>query len=176
MNCGFETGDFTDWTLTGNLGDISIAGGTYAHSGTYAAQFGAVGSPTFLTQDLSTVLGDTYNLAFFLENDLTCTAGACEFNVSWNGTQIYLSGTPTNFGYTEFTFSGLAATSSSTALQFSFQQNPSYYQFDDVVVTTSAITHTPEPGVLLLLSISLLGLAALAWKVDKSGLRDGVAS
>jgi hypothetical protein len=45
-NCGFETGDFTGWTLTGNPGFISIIssgtgnGGTSPNSGNFAAQRG----------------------------------------------------------------------------------------------------------------------------------------
>src|SRR5258708_183539 len=165
-NCGFETGDFSGWTLTGNSGFISIT--TNANSGNFAANFGAVGSPTFLTQtqNLTTTAGDTYNLSFFLQNDFGCAPGQCEFNVSWNGVQIFLDPTPTSFGYTQFTFSGLLATSNSTALQFSFQQNPSFYQFDDVVVT-QGFAVAAEPSSILLLTINLLAavVIGLGWKL-----------
>ena len=46
VNPGFETDNFTDWTLTGNSGFISIITNP-VHSGNFAASFGAIGSLTF---------------------------------------------------------------------------------------------------------------------------------
>ena len=70
VNGGFETGNFDGWTLTGNTGYLGVA--SYAaHSGNYGAFFGAIGSPTYLTQsqNLSTTAGDTYTLSFWLKNN-----------------------------------------------------------------------------------------------------------
>lgn len=41
-NGGFETGDFTGWTLGGNTGYTGVTG-SYAHSGNFGAYFGAGG-------------------------------------------------------------------------------------------------------------------------------------
>ena len=51
VNCGFETGDFTGWTLTGNTGFTGVTSGSpYVNSGTYGAYLGPVGSDGFLSQ------------------------------------------------------------------------------------------------------------------------------
>lgn len=88
-NGGFETGDFTDWTQSGNTGFIGVSN-NYPHSGTYAAQLGPGGSLGFITQNLITVPGQTYQLTYWLANTAG-GAGACcpsEFQTSWNGTVI----------------------------------------------------------------------------------------
>ncbi len=57
-NCGFETGDFTGWTLSGNTGN---RGGYYygvdaidAFSGNYGAYLGPFGAPLDLGENLVT--------------------------------------------------------------------------------------------------------------------------
>ena len=49
FNGGFETGDFTGWILSGNPipGTVDTAN---PHSGVYAADLIAAGSPTFIEQ------------------------------------------------------------------------------------------------------------------------------
>ena len=37
VNCGFETGDFTGWTQSGNTGFTGVSTGIYAYSGNYGA-------------------------------------------------------------------------------------------------------------------------------------------
>jgi Carbohydrate binding domain/PEP-CTERM motif len=155
VNGDFETGDFTGWTLTGNLGDLYVGNSPNApHSGSFAAELGEVGSPGFMAQDLATTPGGTYTLSFWLIG--TASAGPPNlFSASFGGTTLldlvnYQS--PTT--YTEFVYSGLVASSSSTTLQFGFQQNPSYAALDDVSVVQTGTTAIPEP--------SSLGLAAIA--------------
>jgi hypothetical protein len=64
LNPGFETGNFDDWTRSGNLGATAVNTGGYAHSGTYGAALGPVGSDGFLTQDITTIPGDLYDISF----------------------------------------------------------------------------------------------------------------
>ena len=42
-NCGFETGDFTGWTQSGNLGLHRRHRRRFAFSGNYAAYLGPIG-------------------------------------------------------------------------------------------------------------------------------------
>ena len=152
VNGGFETGDFTGWTLTGNSGFISIT--SDAHSGNSAASFGAVGSPTFLSQILPTTAGSNYSISFWLAN---LGGPANEFNVEWNGATLSLQTDLQPFPYTQGTFN-VVGTGSDT-LTFSFQQNPSFFHFDDVSVNVAGAV--PEPASLTLLGGALLGFGVL---------------
>ena len=154
-NGGFETGDFTGWTLTGNPGFIGIIGD--AHSGAFAAGFGAVGSPTFLSQTLTTTPGTAYKISYWLEN-LGGPANA--FNVEWNGSTVILQTDLLPFPYTQGTVNVVGT--GSDELTFSFQQNPSFFHIDDVSVSddvsASIARVVPEPA-----SLALLGGALLAF-------------
>jgi hypothetical protein len=165
LNGGFETGDFTDWALTGNPGFISIR--SPAHSGSFAASFGAIGSPTFLapSQNLTTTAGHQYSISFWLEND---GGPANLFSASFGGDTLLSLSDQSPFSYTQFTFTD-TATSSSTPLQFAFQQNPSFWLFDDVSVTDitaniTAAAAAPEPSTIAYTATGVLTLALLAWR------------
>jgi hypothetical protein len=108
QNPGFETGDFTDWTLTGNTGFTSVASGNqYVHSGTYGGQFGAVGSDGFLSQALSSG-SSLYDVSFWLYDD---GGGPNEnFTASLGGVTLFGLSSPGidgGFPYTESLPSGL---------------------------------------------------------------------
>src|ERR1700730_10015968 len=64
-NGGFETGDFTGWTQSGNTGFTGVDTDS-AHSGNFGAFSGPTGSEGFLSQTLNTVAGMAYDLSFFL--------------------------------------------------------------------------------------------------------------
>ena len=83
LNGDFEIGNFTSWTQSGNLSFTGVGSGN-AHSGTYAAYFGPVGSLGFISQNLTTVPGGTYDLTFWLKNaglqEVRSTMGAWQSN------------------------------------------------------------------------------------------------
>ena len=142
LNCGFETGDFTGWLVTGNTGATFVNGGGYANSGNIGAQLGPADSDGFLTQTLPTVAGPV-NLSFYL---ISPGGTPNDFTVNWDGIDIgpdLLNAGA--FTYTQYSYvlSGMG----SDTLQFQYRQDPAYWGLDDVVVTQES-TGTPEPGTI----------------------------
>jgi len=139
QNGGFETGDFTGWTLNGSSAydfvTTSSAISGMVHSGSYGAALGQYGSLAYLYQILATSPGQNYLLSLWLDNP-TNTYGATpnQFLVQWNGTTIF---NQTNLPYTAWTNLQfmVTATSASTVLQFGFDNNPWYLGLDDISIT-----------------------------------------
>lgn len=159
VNGGFETGDFTGWTQSGNADaffDITL---TTVHSGNYAGVFGPVDSLGFLSQTLSTMPGLTYDINFWLLN-ADGTHGANVFRFIWDGNTIVNSNNMAAFDYTLYSYS-LQATSFSTVLTFGFRHDPSHFALDDVSVDAP----TPEPVTFGLIGLGLMGLALLQRKL-----------
>jgi subtilase family serine protease len=147
QNGGFETGDFTGWTLAGNgvignniynavisagsLGDNT--GTNFIHSGTYGAFLGDNQIAT-LSQTLSTVSGQRYLLSFWLANPVS--GSGQQFLVNWNtnsaGTnQIFFLNNPPVLPWTNLTFVVTAA-GTNTTLQFGAANPPNGFGLDDV--------------------------------------------
>lgn len=138
-NGGFETGDFSGWLDDGN-GNVTTDP-NYVHSGTYGAEFGAVGSLGYINQTLATVPGTTYLLSFWLGSPDGATPN--EFQVSWAGTVLLDATDLPAFGWTNLQFA-VTATNSSTVLQFGLRDDPSELGLDDVsVVATTAPPPAP---------------------------------
>jgi len=157
QNGGFETGDLTGWSWTGsNDPNLNGVDQINPHSGLYGAYFGPEDSLDYLSQNITTTLGQSYKVNFWLQNFTGDTPS--EFSVSWNGiTQIDLVDS-SDFTYTEFTFTAVA-TSNSTPLIFGFRNDFYYFDLDDVKVT--AVTAVPLPATFLLFGPCLAGLAVM---------------
>lgn len=154
-NPGFETGNFSGWTQSGNLGFTGVANSPL-HTGAFAAFLGPVGSLGLLSQTIATTPGATYDLSFFLQSD---GRPANEFLVRWNGASVFDQVNLPAFGYTEKTFSGLVAMNATTTLDFGFRNDPGFLHLDDVSLNaTTAPTPTPEPATLLLLGTTAVGI------------------
>jgi hypothetical protein len=184
-NGGFETGDFSGWSASGNPSGctnfptgvlklnqvIPACGGfstftntTAPHSGTYAAFFGSPfpTSPGVINQDLATTPGGTYDLTFWLMNE----TGSTNSFIATFGSDTVLDLTNSDaFGWTKYTFDGLSAPTGDTPLTFTGYNLPSAWVLDDVSVTAASTgPPVPEPSALMLLISGVISLAALSLK------------
>jgi len=175
-NGGFETGDFSGWTLSSNSQPSqNTVTNAAPKSGVYAARLGQVDLgiiyPTHneatLSQTIQTVIGQDYTWSFWLANSkclgttYTNQCGTGDFSARFgdNTRTIVPFGAPTNpFDYVFFSFTD-TATSSSTTLSFTFLHNPGHWRLDDVSVTATAV---PLPAAAWLLASTLLGLFGVA--------------
>lgn len=183
VNGGFETGDFTGWTTNPapnggfpwavvSTTDLGVG---QPYSGTYYATNGCEGAgcldPTsgaWLTQVLTPMPGQTYNLAFAYDPS---AGGPAELAVQWGGSTVFDLATDdvSDPGYTLEIVDDLLATSVSTALTFLGRQDPSFDALDAV-----AVFPTPEPPTLVLFVSMLpgvIGVAAWRWRRPRAGVR-----
>ena len=170
QNGGFETGDFSDWTLVGNGGNIfnlqngvveanyfgfaSNAGAECVHSGAFGAYLGDANIAT-LSQRLVTVPGQKYLLSFWLDNPVSGTGE--HFLVNWNTNstatnQIYSLNNPPVLAWRKLTFV-VSATDTNTILQFGSENDQQAFGLDDVsVVAVFPPAWTSQPTNLTVLT------------------------
>lgn len=166
-NPGFETGNFSGWTLIDSSGLSNVGGDpAFAHSGTYHANLGTAPVPPgpsnigSLSQNIATTPGSFYDVSFWLANDITAGLSPTNsFRVLWNGATIFTL-TPNSgpFQYTNFSFFNLQATNPGTALEFVFQHDNDFFRLDDVSVNPSGV---PETGSTILMVLPVFGLFGL---------------
>ena len=154
-NGGFEAGDFTGWTLSGNVSGSTLVAPIAAHTGNFGALLGAIGSLNFLSQTLTTVPGTAYEITFW---QLFDGGLPNEFSVSWGGTVLSDLVNHAATPYAQYTLR-VVAPGPSTVLQFGSRDDPGFLRLDDVAVNSVA-----EPGTLLLLASSLAGLWGIRWR------------
>jgi hypothetical protein len=162
-NPGFETGDFTGWTVTG---DGILIDSSYPNTGNYDAAFGAPSNdpnPGVLSQSLATTPGQSYQLSFALMDEAGVFGDS--FTVSFGGFSQTIAGYQAPpfsgnlpSGYTSFTFRTLGAdvSGASTTLSFTGVNNTAAWNLDDVSVSAAV----PEPSTWALLLIAFAGFGA----------------
>ncbi len=134
LNGGFEMGNFSFWTMSGNLNSVYglvTSNSLYVHSGQYGAQLGPVGSPGYLSQTLTTSIGQWYLISLWLNTP--SGAAPNEFLVAWNGANLF---DQVNVGATGWTNLQFFATrpGTNTVLEIGLRNDPSYFALDDIMV------------------------------------------
>ena len=130
-NGGFETGDFSDWILSGIVaGNLVTNRSEDVQSGNYGARLGATGGLGYLSQTLPTAAGP-YLLSLWLHSP---GDKPNEFLVAWNGSTLFDQTNLPAIVWTNLQFL-VRATGSSTALEFGFRDDPSALGLDDISAT-----------------------------------------
>lgn len=168
QNCGFETGDATDWNTTNyNVnGDGNTTVDTSGpHTGNFALDLGnnlGMGDGTaIISQSFLDVAGDNLSVSFWLEkiSGQAETTPDNSFQASIAGVTdpvlLSLTNVP-GFDYTQYTFN-YTATGADT-LSFSGFDNFGNFELDDVVVLDTGVATTPEPTSIAVLGAGLAGL------------------
>jgi VPDSG-CTERM motif len=159
-NGGFEDGNFTGWTASGEGGVFGTSGGIAPHSGNFQAVF--TGGVSALTQSVATTPGASYTIDFFLASGVALPNS---FLVSWGGSTIFsLQDQSGPMGYTEYTFTETASTAS-TLLHFGFVEAEGGWFLDDVSVNPAGVGVPDAGSTLPLLGFASLGLVALRRKL-----------
>jgi hypothetical protein len=166
-NCGFETGDFTDWTLSGAyaLAQTNLFGvDSYdAYSGNFGAYFGNTASTPgtysaannlVMTQNVTLEQGRQYTLSFYLaQSTPTFTGYTNFFGVTFDGVSLLAeTGAAATNGFVEYTYT-VTGIYGANALAFSAQNDDGEWSLDDI-----DLTQIPEPSSTALLAAGVLGL------------------
>jgi hypothetical protein len=148
QNGGFETGDFTDWTLDGygynyNFVDNGTSWYIEPHSGNYFALMGGQnGDLAYLSQTIPTTNGQMYLFSSWVNSPDGETPN--EYNISWNGNILFDEVDMPALGWTNMQYF-VTATGNSTVIQFGFRDDPSYLGLDDVSVTPVTVPALQAP-------------------------------
>ncbi len=147
VNGGFETGDFSGWTLVGDPTANFVAGG-YVHTGINAAYLGQNGSLATLSQTFATTLGASYTLSFWFSGS---GDNPSEFIATVGSNRVLdLINPPFDSAYHLETFQ-FTAEAATTRLAFGARDDANYLNLDDVDVTPSVVVAEPASIVLLAL-------------------------
>jgi hypothetical protein len=180
VNPGFETGDLTGYTMTGNytIYDGVVGSNEDApHSGFYELELGnyASSGPAGVTQTITTAAGQSYDFSFYFANDGDNPAGSQLFNVTYDGNTLKSIDGETSSPYTLMSFTVLGTGSDTFGL--SGYSNSAYNDVDDISFTASAgaVSAVPELSTWLLMIAGIGGIGLMLRRAKKRvgfGFRD----
>jgi len=175
-NPGFETGDFTGWTLGGACTGVSPTSNGPCWSdvvnstpyglveGSYSGKFGAQPDPMTISQSITIPAADYYEVSFWMALTTGNPKGyagsgnplfdpANFLRVSWGGVQVGDLHDLDAAGWARYSFP-ITSTGAPMTLEFEIRQdNTGDFFLDDISIDI------PEPATLALIG---LGLACLA--------------
>ncbi len=161
-NGGFEIGNLSGWTQLDNSTPYNTeVQMDNPHTGSYYLNLGPSGSDGLLSQTLSTVAGETYQITFWLASDGQTPN---DFSATFGNQTLISQSNLASFDWTEFSYTA-AATSDSTVLQFGFRDDPGFLSLDDIGVSSicgdpGSTSAAPEPSTWELAGIAgLFGVA-----------------
>ena len=136
-NGGFETGDFSGWTPSGNSGKDTITTSTTGRrGGTYGVQFGAAGALGYISQNIPTWPGQPYLVSCWLNSPDGQTPS--EFKATWSGQTLVDESNLGASGWTNLHFVAMN-TSTSNTLQLGLRDDPSLLGLDEISVASIPI-------------------------------------
>jgi hypothetical protein len=134
-----------------------------AHSGGHSFAGGGIGSLGFISQNIATGIGNSYNIHLWLAN-LSGFAGGTAINVLWDGSVVYWATDILGFGYTEIVIDPIA-TSANTVLSIGLRDDSFFLNVDDISVRQVSQTSTvPEPSTWAMMLIGFVGLSFMAYR------------
>jgi PEP-CTERM motif len=170
VNGNFQTGDFTGWDHN-TSGDTNHPWAIDSNGPNFYASTGCIGleciegnstQEAWLSQVLTTVVGETYTLTFDYSQNQPGGEGGTpnDLVVDFGSDQVVDLLNLTNTNIITYSYT-VTATTNATMLQFLGRQDPSYDYLDNVSVTPAS-TVTPEPESLALFGTGIVALVGVA--------------
>jgi Calx-beta domain/Carbohydrate binding domain len=178
VNGGFESGNFSGWTLSGNSAgnQIYIAPTVFpgeVHTGSYSAGLGSMNrTDGILTQSIATTAGQHYTLSFWIESDNGGSTPINHFAAEWNGQTLIAVTDAPNSGYQLYTYD-VVGINGNSVLEFDGYNSPDAWRLDDVTLTAVGVAPPAVAGSISINDVTISegnsGTEVATFTVTRSG-------